>query len=319
MPSFRCDFLNEIVILSNGNTTTCCMDPLDINHFGNIYKDDFKDIQRRYIKIRRKITEDVLSMPRCRICYNKIKDAGFPETGTYKVYLTTDEIKAFFDMEENIVNNFVIELTSKCNLICNGCMQSRFDFKEIRQDSFLDVDFLKTWIGQNSATMKKIRLYNYGETFLHPEAIDFCSYIKERNPSIQLTIATNGMPLNTHEKREKLIKSGVDAISFSIHGSSQETIEKYMTKRFDFNLIIEILKDMVSIKRQLGLDKPKLVWKYLLFEWNDSDEEIKRAKTITKEIGINSITFDLVGFPSPSKRYTRNSENWNNLIQKNHV
>ena len=97
MPSFICDYLDEIVLLSDGNVTTCCLDPLGVNSFGNIYKHEFHQIQKKYIEIRNQITKDVLSMPRCSICYDKIKEAGFPPTGTYKVDPTSDEINLFID------------------------------------------------------------------------------------------------------------------------------------------------------------------------------------------------------------------------------
>ena len=38
MPSFICDYLNEIVILSDGSVTTCCLDPPGVNEFGRIHQ-----------------------------------------------------------------------------------------------------------------------------------------------------------------------------------------------------------------------------------------------------------------------------------------
>jgi hypothetical protein len=86
-----------------------------------------------------------------------------------------------------------------------------------------------------------------------------------------------------------------------------------MTDNFDFDQILEILKDLVVIKKNMKAAIPVLTWKYLLFEWNDSDEEIDRAVRLTNEIGLDNITFGLVGFPSPSKRFVRNSDAWNKL------
>ena len=82
MPGFLCDFLNEAVILSDGRVTTCCLDPLALNVFGSIFEDGFRGIENKYRNVVASITEDVLSLPRCRICYDKIAAAGFPDTGT---------------------------------------------------------------------------------------------------------------------------------------------------------------------------------------------------------------------------------------------
>jgi pyruvate-formate lyase-activating enzyme len=310
MTAFICDYLNEITLLCDGRVTTCCIDPFGINVFGDIHKDSYSVIQQRYKDIRRKITHNVTSMPRCRRCYNRIVETGFPETGTYKIDPGPEDIQTFIEKEEQIIKKFVIELTIQCNLHCNGCMQSRFNFSKYRNSRFMDIDLLKEWLGDD---ISKIRLYNYGETFLHPKAIEFCSYLKEKNSNTFIVIATNGMLLNNHEKREKLILSGADHILFSIHGSSQEIIRKYMTDRFDFHLMLDILKDLVAIKAEKSADIPVLTWKYLLFEWNDSDEEIDRAIRLKNEIGLDNIMFDLVGFPSPSKRFSRNSGAWKKL------
>ena len=86
------------------------------------------------------------------------------------------------------------------------------------------------------------------------------------------------------------------------------TIYPYSFRRFDFKKILMILKDLVSIKRELGLIHPRLIWKYLLFSWNDSDEEIERAIALSREIGLDGIIFDTVGFPSPSLRFTPGSD-----------
>ncbi|MBW2056254.1 MAG: radical SAM protein [Deltaproteobacteria bacterium] len=316
MPSFICDFLKEIVVLSDGGVTTCCMDPLGMNRFGSIYRDSFEDIQARYMSVRRRITKDVLLMPRCSRCFNKIKEQGFPETGTYKVDPDSAEIRRFIDRGRDDVFQLVIELSSKCNLKCNGCMQSRVNFEEYRADPFLDVDYLQSWVGRYWGEVKKIRLYNYGETFMHPGALGFCSFVKKHGPDTVVEIATNGMLLDTHEKRREIVLSGVDDIVFSIHGSSQEIIQKYMTRKFSFEKVLDTLKDLAAIKHELGFSKPRLFWKYLLFEWNDSDEEITRARTLSREIGLEGVIFGLVGFPAPSRRFTRHSEEWKRLVRE---
>ncbi len=308
MPAFLCDYLNEIVILSDGSLTTCCLDPLAVNVFGNIYEDALSLIQKRYLAIREKIVQDVYYMPRCRICYDKIMAAGFPPTGTYKADPTDVEVAAFLGNGPEVVNRMVIELTSLCNLKCNGCMQSRFDFTLYRKKNRLDISRLIAWLSSGILALKNIRLFNYGETFLHPQAIDFCSAVNAKNSKLNIEIATNGMLLNTSQKRRRILFSGVNSLLFSIHGSSQETTQIYMTRRFNFEKMLMILRELVSVKNTYELKTPRLIWKFLLFSWNDSDEEIKRAIALTRQIGLDGIIFETVGFPSPSLRFTPGSD-----------
>lgn len=298
---FLCGFMDEVVILSDGTVTTCCMDPLANNVFGNIYTDSFEEIERRYIRNVENVVEDVHSMPRCTICYNKIADSGF-KPGRYKLDFSAQERSEFLDKYSSL-NQLVIEPSSICNLKCNGCMQQRFDIPSHRKAAMLDMEkafsFLKEKLGQ----IKLIRLYNYGETFLNKQSIPFIDSVKKHSPATYIHIATNGLMLNTHEKRRKIVESGVDRLTFSIHGGSQESVEPYMTKVFRFDNMLEILKDLSSIKKEHGKEQPVLEWKYLLFEWNDSDEEIAKAIALVEEIGLDSIVFVLPGYPSPSKRF----------------
>jgi hypothetical protein len=314
MPRFICDYLNEMVLLSDGRVTTCCLDPLAVNAFSSIYEHDFSHIRQNYLELREQITRDVLSMPRCAICYTKLQQAGFPHTGTYRADPAPHEIDLFLNKP---LKQCVIELTSQCNLKCSGCMQSRYDFRKYRAKPYLDVKYLQSWLDPGLVHINRIRLYNYGETFLHPAAIAFCRFVKNQAPDLFLEIATNGVLLDTPEKRAMLMRAGIDYLVFSIHGSSQETVQKYMTPKFKFQRLLDILRDLVTIRSVSALKKPLLIWKYLLFEWNDSDAEIDRARRLSKEIGLDGLQFCLVGYPSPSKRFTPNSPEWKKLQETN--
>ena len=109
--------------------------------------------------------------------------------------------------------------------------------------------------------------------------------------------STNGLLLDSDDKREKLISSGLDTIEFSIHGSSQETYGKYH-RGGDFEKAISNMRSLLDQKRVHGIDqKPFVVWKYILFTWNDSDEAVERAIEISKEIGVDRLTFALTRSP----------------------
>ncbi len=88
-----------------------------------------------------------------------------------------------------------------------------------------------------------------------------------------------------------------------------------MTGKFSFHRIMETLEDLSAIRRQYGRHTPQLMWKYLLFEWNDSDRHIERAKKLAQKIGIDVVEFTLPLGPSPSRRFTANNKNWQELTQ----
>ena len=133
---------------------------------------------------------------------------------------------------------------------------------------------------------------------------------KKNNPKIGISIASNGVLLDTHKKRKALVNSGVDYIIFSIHGSSQNSVEPYMMSKFSFSEMMNILRELVQIKQNLKIITPILEWKYLLFEWNDTDADIQRAKDLATEIGIDSILFTLTAGPYPSKCFVIGNQAW---------
>lgn len=302
-----------MVILSDGNVTTCCMDPLAINSFGNIYRESLKDIRKKHQAVYTAIAHDIESMPRCKICYEKIKKSGVDKTATYIFNPSDEEVLSFLKEIDSNKLRLVIELSSACNLKCNGCITSRENIKKFRGKTFLDVPALLSFLEPDLDGIGAIRLYNYGETFIHSEAINFCKKIKSMNELIFIEIATNGMLLNSEEKCYQLVAAGIDIMYFSIHGGSQQSVQRYMTKKFNFNLVMKIIKDLQKIKTNLNTGKPKIIWKYLLFEWNDTDAEIGAARQFAEELGI-SIIFTIPGFPSPSRRFSENPEAFQALL-----
>ncbi len=78
-----------------------------------------------------------------------------------------------------------------------------------------------------------IDFFNYGEAFLHKRAVEMCEYIKATFPHIYLYTSTNGLAF-TEESARRLVRSGIDEVTFSIDGASQETYARYRQRgRFD--------------------------------------------------------------------------------------
>ena len=68
----------------------------------------------------------------------------------------------------------------------------------------------------------RIDFFNYGEAFLHKRAVEMCEYIKTRFPHIYLYTSTNGLAF-TEAQARRLVHSGIDEVTFSIDGATQES------------------------------------------------------------------------------------------------
>jgi hypothetical protein len=122
-----------------------------------------------------------------------------------------------------------------------------------------------------------------------------CEYIKKHFPHIYLYTSTNGLAL-TEAQARRLVHSGIDEVTFSIDGATQASYEKYR-QRGKFDVAIANLRAMADEKRRSGVDVPFLNWRYILFCWNDSDEEMALARRIATEIGVDRLCWELTDHP----------------------
>ena len=120
-----------------------------------------------------------------------------------------------------------VECTAACNISCNqACCAPETGITRTRQAGMLDFDLFTRVIDEAGPTLGRVDFFNYGEQFLHKRAVEMCEYIKSKFPQIYLYTSTNGLALN-EEKARRLVHSGIDEVTFSIDGASQDTYVQY--------------------------------------------------------------------------------------------
>jgi MoaA/NifB/PqqE/SkfB family radical SAM enzyme len=192
-----------------------------------------------------------------------------------------------------------IECTAACNISCTeSCCAPETGITRTRQSGMLDFELFRRVVDEAGPSLVRIDFFNYGEAFLHKRAVEMCEYIKTKFPQVYLYTSTNGLAL-TEEKARRLVHSGIDEVTFSIDGASQETYVQYR-QRGKFDLAISNLRAMVDEKRRAGRDVPFLNWRYILFKWNDGDDEMARARQLAAEIGVDRLSWELTDHPESS-------------------
>jgi hypothetical protein len=162
----------------------------------------------------------------------------------------------------------------------------------------LDWSVFTKVVDEAGPSLVRIDFFNYGEAFLHKRAVEMCEYIKARFPHIYLYTSTNGLALN-EEKARRLVHAGIDEVTFSIDGASPETYARYR-QRGKFDVAIQNLRAMVDEKAKSGRDVPQLNWRYILFAWNDSDEEMSRARELARALGVDRLCWEITDHPEDS-------------------
>src|SRR5829696_3648687 len=192
-----------------------------------------------------------------------------------------------------------IECTAACNISCNqACCAPETGITRTRQAGMLDFDLFTRVIDEAGPSLGRVDFFNYGEAFLHKRAVEMCEYIKAKFPHIYLYTSTNGLALN-EEKARRLVHSGIDEVTFSIDGASQETYARYR-QRGKFDVALSNLSAMADEKAKSGRDVPQLNWRYILFNWNDSDQEMARARTLAADNGVDRLCWEITDHPEDS-------------------
>jgi len=146
-----------------------------------------------------------------------------------------------------------IEVTNRCNLLCETCPHTYFQRESLKSLS-LD-EFIR--IAEQFPQMKRALLHGIGEPLLNRELPEIIKYLKARN--IEVIINSNGTLL-TPQWQEKLIESGLDQYRCSIDGAKDETYARIRGA----NLLPKLrrgLEGLVKTKECLGAKTPQIsIW-----------------------------------------------------------
>lgn len=275
------------ILLCDGRISCGCSDPYGKRILGDARKATLTDVWRG--PVASEVRED-------------INTGGSPFCGDcpLKEPLAPDQAPPVRDLNVGpLPNRLYVECTAACNISCfQACCAPETGITRTRQAGMLDFDLFTRVIDEAGPSLVRVDFFNYGEAFLHKRAVEMCEYIKTKFPHIYLYTSTNGGALN-EEKARRLVHSGIDEVTFSIDGASQAVYEKYR-QRGKFDLVTANLRAMADEKAKHGRDVPQINWRYILFKWNDSDEEMELARRLAQEFGADRLTWEITDHPEDS-------------------
>jgi len=227
-----------------------------------------------------------------------------------KLPLKKDEAPPRRDLNvPQLPSRLYIETTAACNISCEqACCAPETGITRTRQAGMLDFELFKRVVDEAGPSLVRIDFFNYGEAFLHKRAVEMCEYIKQKFPHIYLYTSTNGLAFNEEQVR-RLIRSGIDEVTFSIDGATPESYVKYR-RRGDFEKAIRNLRFAVDEKRTTGRDVRFINWRCILFTHTDSESEMRRAREMAAEIGVDRLCWELTDHPEDlfSRRFVAGSD-----------
>ena len=302
---FTCDWIfDTLVVLSDGKVVCGCADPYGERPLGHLSKNSIYDIWHsdKVKEIRRGLNQGHSCF--CHPC-------------GLKRFLKEDEPVPQRPEHQEILPRIFFEPTVLCNLDCFKsvcCKES--GILNTRTRKRFPFDQFKALMDQVGKNLTRLDFFNYGEPFVHPQAVEMIEYVKEKYRHIYLYTSTNGLMLDV-EKIKRLIQSGMDEITFSVDGPDQETYARYR-RGGDFNKVLETMSTFVAERNKLGREVPFINWRYILFKWNDSKTLMKRAIKLAEKIGIDRFTWEITDHPQEalSEKYQIGTSYWEKIYHE---
>jgi len=280
----RCSWLEGgLTVHADGNVTCGLDDPYSRRTFGNVNRQTVSEIwaNPEYERMQRRLWEGW----RCAECnlaqaVDVLEDAPMPARAPRPTTL-------------------VAEATIRCNLRCPqiACVPNNHRDVRTRDSDFLPLDTFRRTVDEIADGLGHVFFFNYGDPFVNVDADAMLTHLGEVAPQAWGLTSTNGIPLSKMERARTVVASGaLDRMIFTIGGATQESYERYhVGGRLD--LALQGMANIVQAKRELGVEKPIVAWRYLTFNWNDSDEEIAEAFRLSEKIGVDEFRFHLTHVP----------------------
>jgi organic radical activating enzyme len=298
LPPMICHMIfDELCVLANGDIVCSCADPSGFRVYGNVYRDRIGDLYNgpMYQEMRQwqlNAKPDSWCPVVKTVCPGRVSRAT-----------TRDGVTG------RVVKMLQLEPISYCNLKCPSCPVAHFHtnpaYREDRA-AILPLEVMLSVVEQ-LPDLEKILFYNFGEPFLHKDAIPFLRMVRRQRPDILLHTSTNGLVFTPEKIAALASEALVDLIVFSIDGAREGSYRQYRVHG-DLKKALANLRAFVrACARARTAERMEIIWQYILFEWNDSDDELAEARRLAAEIGV-MLKWVFTHTEGASLRYTDGSE-----------
>ena len=267
---------DELCVLANGDMVCSCGDPAGKLVYGNVFRDRIAPVfdgkTYRAMRSWQLRTEATAWCPVIRQrCGGRVSR---PESGDRP--------------DGRRVRMLQLEPISHCNLACPACPVTQFAADPAYRDDRAAILPLATMLDvvDQLPALEKILFYNFGEPFLHPEAIDFLRAMRTRRPEVVLHTSTNGLAFTPAKIEAIAAEALLDRVVFSIDGATEESYRRYRVGGNQARAVANLARLAEAARRHGTRDRIDLVWQYILFEWNDSQVELAAARARAAEIGV---------------------------------
>lgn len=147
-------------------------------------------------------------------------------------------------------SNVMLELCNRCNLHCTTCAREYAFGREMDQGN-MPVERAKNIVEQLYPYLDSIGLTGMGETFLYPHLLEIARFVKEKKPSLVVSLSTNAQVPRFVEQAEALLPY-VDVIQVSTDGTG--AVYESVRRGARFARLEENLRALLPKAKAQGVD-----------------------------------------------------------------
>jgi pyruvate-formate lyase-activating enzyme len=258
-------------------TVSCnCKDYDGTGHIGDLNSQSFEEVfgSPKANQFRRRLASGKLAIPTCASC-SELRPIDAEKADQY--------VENWHIPKKGIM----VENTVACSYRCKSCSRMLVSrTRKAKRMSLSDIQKIATIIQKHK--INHICFLNLGDPFAAPDVYDQLRIIREKNPNVSILTSTNGILLDTDVKRDAALL--VDHIDFSIDGINDYTMRKYQ-RGASFYKAYDNMKALVEYRNKRGKIKPRIEWKYILFNWNDRKKMVQQAIEMARSANVDIISF----------------------------
>ena len=174
-----------------------------------------------------------------------------------------------------------IDISNVCNLRCPICQVGSKTLPHPR--GLMTYEMFAQVLEEIGDYLFEIEFYRYGEPLTNRELPRMVALAREYG--IRTKISTN-LLLLTPAMARGLVDAGLDILVACADGADQEVYVQYR-RRGNFDKFMALLHLLLDAKREMGRDKPRVLWQFLVFKHNE--HQIDQARRMAEDLGIEFI------------------------------
>lgn len=204
------------------------------------------------------------------------------------------------EMRPRHLDRVLVEPSYLCALDCPACISPKLRLSLKGAPYYLQPDFYDAFLQRlkedGVESIRQVHLEGRGDPMLSRHIGTLIRLTRQAFPNTEIKMTTHG----SYAFESWLMDSGLDILRLSVDGATAASYERYR-RGGKFDAVIQLMTQIRNHRRHTG-SRLRVIWKYILFEWNDSDAEIQRAARLSDELEVD-LLFVLTDTPGHSKRF----------------